>query len=383
MASLVLRGNIWYITERVDGKPRRWTTGCYRPERIDAEIKLREFQQAMKLTGRPVIARQRLQTLQQQIDEYHGYQLARRCTSKQASECRMRIMRICRDLNASNINDLTEGKIRVALGRLRRAPSSPRQNAGDMPFVSARTRNTYLKSLLAFCRWAVGDRRTAFNPLEGMRCEREDADIRHRRIAYLDQEFAKLYETALGSTKIVQGLNGSRRALIYLVAACTGLRKSEIGSLTPASFRLSPDDPHLVVDAGHSKRRRRDFVRLHPQLVPRIQEALAGYPIREPLFANLKGKKTHKMIQHDLKVAEIPYQNSDGDFRDFHALRHTFISRAWLSGATANVVKELARHADLRETLHYSHAGGAELRRAVDAIPALPVTTNVAARPAG
>ena len=44
------------------------------------------------------------------------------------------------------------------------------------------------------------------------------------------------------------------------------------------------------------------------------------------------------------------------------------------SDAKANVIKDLARHSDIRQTLAYSHTTEIDLRNAVDNIPDLPLT---------
>ncbi|MBP85270.1 MAG: hypothetical protein CMJ64_00910 [Planctomycetaceae bacterium] len=48
-------------------------------------------------------------------------------------------------------------------------------------------------------------------------------------------------------------------------------------------------------------------------------------------------------------------------------------TRAWRSDAKANVIKNLARHSDIRQTLGYSHTTEIDLRNAVDNIPELPL----------
>ena len=79
------------------------------------------------------------------------------------------------------------------------------------------------------------------------------------------------------------------------------------------------------------------------------------------------------MIRFDLEAAGIDYKTPDGLYKDWHSMRHFFITRAWKSGATPNVVKDLARHSDIRETLGYSHLSESDLRKAVDDMPELPL----------
>lgn len=50
------------------------------------------------------------------------------------------------------------------------------------------------------------------------------------------------------------------REMLYLVSLYTGLRASELASLTQESFALERDPPTLTVAAGYSKRRREDVV---------------------------------------------------------------------------------------------------------------------------
>ena len=47
----------------------------------------------------------------------------------------------------------------------------------------------------------------------------------------------------------------------------TGLRRQEMGSLTPRSFKLDDAQPVLKVEAACSKHRRKDTLPMHPELV--------------------------------------------------------------------------------------------------------------------
>ena len=57
---------------------------------------------------------------------------------------------------------------------------------------------------------------------------------------------------------------------------------------------------------------------------------------------------------------------------DFHALRHTYISRIVRSGATAKAAQALARHSTVTLTLgRYAHVGLYDLAAAVNDLPAI------------
>jgi hypothetical protein len=52
--------------------------------------------------------------------------------------------------------------------------------------------------------------------------------------------------------------------MLYTLAAFTGLRESELASLTPESLALDGDRPAVTVEAACSKRRRQDTILLRP-----------------------------------------------------------------------------------------------------------------------
>ena len=51
------------------------------------------------------------------------------------------------------------------------------------------------------------------------------------------------------------------------------------------------------------------------------------------------------------KTDFLSYRDDDGRQADFHALRHTFLSRLGRSGASAKVIQRLARHSTVGLTL--------------------------------
>jgi integrase len=240
-----------------------------------------------------------------------------------------------------------------------------------MPLLSPRTKNTYLQAAMSFSRWLVRNKRLEDDPLSAMQLANEDVDVRRARASLTDEQFTRLFIAAQDSQRTVEGFDGPTRAMAYLISVSTGLRRSELASLTPESFHLGGHDPSIVLQAAFSKHRRRDVVPVPKSIVQRLQKWLAKMSNDRPVFAKLGQRKTHKMVAHDLAAAGIPSRTRDGRCRDWHALRHTFVTRAWRSGATANLVRTLARHSDLRETMRYSHAMPAELRVAVDLLPPL------------
>ena len=133
--------------------------------------------------------------------------------------------------------------------------------------------------------------------------------------------------------------------MLYRFAAMTGLRASELASLTPASFDLAADTPTVTLEAACSKHRREDVLPLHPDLVARLRQWLTERE-RQPdglrsvlafdrssdvkperLFPGTWPDKAAEMFRIDLEAAGIGYA-TDAGIADFHSLRHTFISNA-------------------------------------------------------
>ena len=280
-------------------------------------------------------------------------------------------MRLCQIARITTLEAVTETRIQGALAKLRCQTSSPKSRPEEMPLVSPRTRNIYLKSFKTFFNWLVRNDDLSKSPIQSIRCENEEVDVRHPRTAYTDQDFVKLYRAAKCSTRIVEGFTGPTRALAYLLSAYSGLRKSELGSLTASSFQFEKDYAYITVEAACSKRRRQDTLPLASHIIADVQQAIADLTPNAHLFPRLKSRKTHKMIRVDLESTGLTYQTSTGAYRDWHALRHTFVTRAWRTGAAPNVIKELARHSDFRLTMRYSHTVARELQDAVNAIPNL------------
>jgi len=196
---------------------------------------------------------------------------------------------------------------------------------------------------------------------------------------------------------------GPDRAIMYILSAWTGYRKSEIGSLTRKSLRLDDTPPTVTVAACYSKRRRQDIQVLHGELVNRLREwfktkeALPADALLFPVSAKVKGgvdRRTSKMMKADLKAARkkwveeaktekekrareesdfLTYKNDSGLFADFHSNRHTFITNLEHVGVSPRKAQSLARHSDIRLTMGvYTHINLNDQSSAIELLPAPP-----------
>lgn len=374
MASLTWRRNRWYITYRnSDGSVRHKSTNCKEDERDKADDMLAAFKDEQRLDRIDPFAKHRRTALDKHIHDYYREQRTE-VTRKQARSVRRRLRIIIRLTKIKRLDDLTEGKVKIAVAKIRKH-SSRKLKEGEqkpiMPKLSLRSRNIYRAAIRSFTRWMMKERRIAFDPLFGMKDEDESEDVRHPRTALTDEQFALLYQTALGSTKTIEGIDGVTRARAYLLSVVTGLRRKELGSLTRTSFRFDKNNPRVILHAKFAKDKKAAKIKLPHYVLVELRKWLASVKDDGPLLPHFAKKKTFKMIRRDLETAGITYQDDDGNFRDWHALRHTYITRAWRSGASAATVQKLARHADIRQTMGYSHTGEWDEREAVDKTPPL------------
>ncbi len=201
------------------------------------------------------------------------------------------------------------------------------------------------------------------------------------------------------------------------MAAFTGLRSSELASLTPDSLDFRCNPPTLTVEAACSKHRREDVLPLHPGLAARLQQwllerrnrtiedgiipfnqmtadgSVSGSDLAEPLFPGTWPERAAKMLRSDQKAARkkwfneaanaserqereqsdfLKYETADGR-ADFHALRHKFVSDLATSKVHPKLAKELARHSTITLTMdRYAHVGLLDMNVALESLPGLP-----------
>jgi integrase len=180
--------------------------------------------------------------------------------------------------------------------------------------------------------------------------------------------------------------------MLYRVAVGTGFRANELRSLTPESFDVDADPPTVTVQAAYSKHRRKDVQPIRCDLADLLGPWLEAKQSGRPVFSSMPDK-TAKMMRKDLAGAKtkwveevkspeaqkprldadfLEYRDSAGRVADFHALRHTYVSRLVRSGANVKVAQELARHSTPILTLgRYAHVEVLDQTKALDALPSI------------
>jgi integrase len=262
----------------------------------------------------------------------------------------------------------------------------------DKQTLAAQTSNYYVASVKQFCRWMVKNRRATQSPVEHLQRVNAESDRRIERRA-LSVDEVRLLLTAAKLRAGLPEVPGTERALVYRLALETGLRSNEIRSLTRGSFSFGDTLSTVTVEAGNSKRRRRDELPLRAETVKELKAHLDGKLHDTRAFSLPRGDEMAEMLRADLaaaraawlKAAESPDERAKrrkssflaavddaGRVVDFHGLRHTFITNLARSGVHPTVAQRLARHSDPKLTLmRYTHVELSEQQEALALLPNL------------
>jgi integrase len=234
--------------------------------------------------------------------------------------------------------------------------------------VSSETFNQHLRAIKQFCKWMVMEGRASVSPVAHLKALNVRTDRRHDRRALTGEELKRLLDAA-SSGGVHHAMTGPERRLLYLLAVETGLRWSELRSLTKNSFDLDGNPPTVKVDATYSKHKREDVLPLRPGTVEELKGYLAMKLPTAPAFSMWRQCGSN-MLRQDLETAGIDYVDENGRYADFHSLRHTFLTNLAMSGVHPKIAQSLARHSDINLTMNrYTHI---LLETQSDALKVLP-----------
>ena len=268
------------------------------------------------------------------------------------------------------------------------------------------TSNHYLASCKAFAAWCERTRRVPENPFKFLDKLNVAPGILHARREFTAVELAGLMDAARAGGSM-RGISGPDRAMLYAVAVMTGLRAAELASLTRDSFKLDSVPPAVAVEAGYSKRRRKDTVPLHPGLVDQLRPWLTTFEAGALLWPGKWAAHCYaaKFVTGDLEAARIVWlagakgkagkatrdaaddfkpKDRTGRFLDFHSLRHTFITNLVRAGVMPAVAMKLARHSTITLTIdRYTHVGEIDAAASLGKLSPPPADNRPSGKPSG
>ena len=246
--------------------------------------------------------------------------------------------------------------------------------------ISKRQYNKLLGRVKAFCKWMVKQRKAAISPidyLDGL--DNPQTDQRHPRRVLELNDFRRFLDAAMaGPEKFM--MTGPERNFVYRLAVETGLRNVDLRRLRVGDCDFQ--ERKILIKAGRTKNKQRSLVYLKAATAAELQQYCQN-KLPHILVFHLTDK-TSKMVQFDLAntvikdadgnevLAAIPYVDSNGDYFDFHSLRHQSASLFGMNPDTPEAVRQkLLRHKSPEMARHYTHASERQQRVAVDALPDL------------
>jgi integrase len=256
---------------------------------------------------------------------------------------------------------LTSRAVQDALARLR--------DAG----VSLQTCNHYRAAVRAFSNWCHKSGRTRDNALRGVTGFNANEDRRHDRRTLGLEELQRLIDDAHNGPEIA-GLTGPVRALCYRLAVASGLRYSELASLTPASFDFE-NGPSVTVEAAYAKNGQTATLFIPVDLASDLAGYVASLATEARVFPLPAGKGA-RILRRDLALAGIPYRDDSGLVFDFHSLRCQCATLADQAGVTPRVVQKLMRHSSLELTGRYTRPRAVDIEGAAALLPSLKPTSQ-------
>jgi len=401
----------FFVAKYRDGSGivREVPTGC-RDETaarsVLADLERRaELVKAKVMTGaEDAVSGHQATALTEHFDAYSAYLRAKGVSKTHLENTRRWLDRLAAECSLSQLADMKRDVFEKWLGQ---------QTAEGM---SARNRNAHREALVAFCNWAVDNKRMISNPFGVVPKANEKADPRRTRRAMTEEDLRTLLAVAcrrplLDRLTVRRGKRkgeayadlrpetrerlevlGRERALLYKTFVLTGLRKKELGSLTVGQLDLDGPVPFAALHAADEKNREGAEIVLRGDLaldlkhwladmLRRSQEAAQrdGRPIPARLPADTKIFNVPaglvRILDRDLRLAGIPKRDERGRTLDVHALRTTF--GTWLSkgGVPLRTAHAAMRHSDPKLTANvYTDPKLLDVRGALDALPALPLT---------
>jgi len=369
--------------------------------------------------GEDAIAGHQATILTDHIAAYITHQRAKQLNAARIANTDSRLKRIANDCGLARLLDMTASALERWLFE--------RQQEG----MSAGTRNAYREAWIGFGNWCVGTNRLQSNPLASLPKANVKADCRRKRRAMTETELTRLLDATrrrpvLDAMTIRRGPNkgkaiakisdetkrrlellGRERSLIYKTYLLTGLRKSELASITVGQVHTGEPMSYLELAAADEKNREGSQLPLRHDLAIELDEWIgekrqslsgdatiaiscqqsADLSADAPLFNVPTGLL--RILNRDLKLAGIPKVDERGRTVDIHAMRHTFGTHLSKAGVAPRTAQAAMRHSSIDLTMNvYTDPKLLDVQGALDRLPELaldaePTTQEDVARATG
>jgi integrase len=237
---------------------------------------------------------------------------------------RNRLRKIVADCRFNYFRDITRSAVEAYSGRLKK------DGYGDT------TRGHYLSALGSFLSWAEADQRISRNPIAKLEKPARDSE---KKGILEPEQFVHLIKTTSERNILIGSTTGQERAVLYLLAGLTGMRRKELLHLTWNAINLMAGSASVTVEASTAKNGKEAEQPVPPILVSVLTALRAAVRPNadDRVFVSFsKWINTADLIREDLTAAGIELTDRDGNEICFHSLRNSYISFLANSQTPAN-----------------------------------------------
>lgn len=290
------RGGRYYIAYfDHKGKRRVHSTRCsdkVTAERIAAK---KEADAALRRDGvidpqLDAICQQSQRTIQSHLKDYEAKMVAVNRVPKHVERTIKCILAITEGAGFERVNEITADGVTRFAGKLRRRG------------LSSRTVHAYLTAIKGFTKWLANNDKLTRDPLTSIQKPNWKSDrCRERRMLLVD-EFHWLRKTTLQGSERCE-MTPRERVLLYSVAIQTGLRSSELRSLTNGKLYLDREPPFVLCKSRSTKNRKQARQYIQPSLAAELQDFVSASGRRSQVFKMPDESTMADMLRADLAEA--------------------------------------------------------------------------------
>lgn len=296
--------------------------------------------------------------LTEHISDYVEVLKAKRFAQGYIRHTQSRLEKIVQDCRFFYFRDISKTAVEVYIGKLMKDGAS------------ATTAGHYLDCFKTFLSWAEADARIVRNPIAKLAKPARDSA---RKGVLEPAQFVHLIKTTSDRNILIERTCGQERAVLYLLAGLTGLRKKELLNLCWDDISLSADNAFVRVRASVAKNKKQAEQPVPPILVHVLTalKAQARPNASDRVFVSFgMSINTAELIREDLTAAGIELTDREGNEICFHSLRNSYISFLCNSQTPPKTIQKLARHSDPRLTFNtYARSFEKAEQKALSALP--------------
>lgn len=269
------------------------------------------------------------------IEEFKESMAADDTSPMQIQIVSSRILKVSDEIGATKPADFTTAVVTRTLRHFRET----------RPRFSPETSNHYLRNVHQFISWCVRRGYIDIDPLRDAKIIEVHSRRTFERRALTVDEIRRLLDST--AQRVVQHcpMGGHGRAALYATAIYTGLRVTELASLTRASFQLSGTVPLISVHGRSTKNKKARHQPIPVEIADRLRPWLATRPPVGPVWPGFRWRhgRAASMLRRDLEAAGISPETPEGRV-DFHSLRTTYATLLALAGVPIQHAQRLMDH---------------------------------------